>query len=134
MSDAVDGGAIDRVFDIVNDDVAPTPSALSISDASVKEGNSGTASLVFAGVLEAGQVPNGVGCKVKSFTTFDVAARYEVNKRLSLHGSIRNLFNASAPLDWATYGGALGAVPWNPSLHSAGAIGRYFTVGLTYQF
>ncbi len=94
----------------------------------------GTASTVFDGVLATGEIPSGVSCKVKSFTTFDVSGRYDVTKQLSLHASILNLFNASAPLDWATYGGALGAVPWNPSLHTQGAIGRYFNVGLTYLF
>lgn len=94
----------------------------------------GTASTVFNGVLASEQIPNGVSCKVKSFTTFDVSGRWDVTKQLNLHASILNLFNASAPLDWATYGGALGAVPWNPSLHTQGAIGRYFNVGLTYLF
>jgi iron complex outermembrane receptor protein len=96
----------------------------------------GTASSAYSGVLDDGKgvVPNGVGCKVKSFTTFDLAGRYDVTKQLSIHASILNLFNKGAPEDWATYGGALGAVPWNPSLHTAGAIGRYFTLGATYTF
>jgi iron complex outermembrane receptor protein len=51
-----------------------------------------------------------------------------------VHGSVTNLFNTKAPLDWATYGGALGEVPWNPSLHLQGAIGTFFNVGATYKF
>ena len=96
--------------------------------------NGGAASLYYGGVLANNEIPAGVSCKVKSFTTFDVSGKYEISKQLSIHGAIMNLFNASAPLDWATYGGALGAVPWNPSLHLAGAIGRYFNVGMTYNF
>jgi hypothetical protein len=45
-----------------------------------------------------------------------------------------NATNAKAPLDWGTYGGALGEVPWNPSLHTQGAIGAFFTLGATYKF
>ena len=77
-------------------------------------------------------VPQGVGCKVKSFTTLDLSGRYDLNKQLSLHGSVLNLLNTKAPLDWGTYGG--GAAPYNPSLHGSGAIGRYFSVGATYKF
>ena len=85
-------------------------------------------------MLGGGAVPAAVSCKVASFTTFDVSGKYEVTKQLTLRGSVLNLFNRSAPLDWATYGGALGAVPWNPSMHLQGAIGRYFNVGASYSF
>jgi iron complex outermembrane receptor protein len=82
--------------------------------------------------LSAGTIPPGVSCKVAAFTTFDVSGKYAVNNQLTLTGSILNLFNAGAPADWGTYGG--GGAPYNPSLHSQGAIGRYFTVGATYTF
>jgi iron complex outermembrane receptor protein len=71
-------------------------------------------------------------CRTKAFTTFDLQGNYTVTRQFSVHGSILNLFNAKAPLDWATYGG--GAAPYNPSLHAQGAIGRYFSVGGTYTF
>ncbi len=73
-------------------------------------------------------------CRVHSFITFDAQGRFDVSKHLSLHGSILNLFNKKFPTDWATYGGALGLVPYNPSMHQAGAVGRYFSVGGTYTF
>jgi iron complex outermembrane receptor protein len=89
----------------------------------------GAGSTAFQSVTEP---PPGVSCRVKSFTTFDLESRYDITKQFSLHGSITNLFNTPAPLDWTTYGG--GIAPYNPSLHSQGAIGRYFTVGATVTF
>lgn len=73
-----------------------------------------------------------ISCRTKAFKTFDLQANWSVTKQFSLHGSILNLFNEKAPLDWATYGG--GAAPYNPSLHQQGAIGRYYNVGATYSF
>ena len=92
----------------------------------------GAGASAYQDVIGNGMVPQGVSCKVKSFTTLDLSGRYDLSKQLSLHASVLNLFNTSAPLDWGTYGG--GAAPYNPSLHGAGAIGRYFTVGATYKF
>ncbi len=57
-----------------------------------------------------------------------------MNSNFNVHGSVTNLFGAKAPLDWVTYGGALGAVPWNPSLHLQGAIGTFYNVGASYSF
>jgi iron complex outermembrane receptor protein len=84
--------------------------------------------------LAAGTIPSATSCTVKHFTTFDLYGRWDVTNKLNVHASVLNVFNAQAPLDWATYGGALGAVPWNPSLHSQGAIGAFFTLGATYKF
>ena len=89
-------------------------------------GAAGTAFQDFAGV------PPGVTCRVGSFITFDLAGRYNWDKHLSFNGSIQNLFNKAAPLDWTTYGG--GNALYNPSLHQQGAIGRFFNVGMTYTF
>ena len=81
-------------------------------------------------------------CKVGSFTTTNVTLQYKWNKSLTLRGAVQNLFDKSPPLDFATYG-ATGSnyssaqnngVAYNPSLHQAGAIGRFFSVGVDYQF
>ena len=48
---------------------------------------------------------------------------------LEIFGSVANVFDRTAPLDPATYGG----INYNP-LHFSGAIGRYFTVGAKYTF
>jgi hypothetical protein len=52
----------------------------------------------------------------------------------SFSGAFASGAAATAWPDWATYGGALGVVPWNPSLHLQGAIGTFFTLGATYRF
>ncbi len=46
-----------------------------------------------------------------------------------MFATIANLLDRKAPLDPLTYG----SVNYNP-LHSAGAIGRYYTVGMRYKF
>jgi iron complex outermembrane receptor protein len=94
----------------------------------------GAASVDYQGVLAGGAIPSATSCTVKHFTTFDLYGRYDVTDKLNLHASVLNVFDTKAPLDWATYGGALGAVPWNPSLHTQGAIGAFFTLGVTYKF
>jgi iron complex outermembrane receptor protein len=94
----------------------------------------GSAGTDYAGPLNNGVIPGAVSCNVNHFTTVDFYGRWGVTDHLELHGSITNAFNTKAPLDWATYGGALGEVPWNPSLHLQGAIGAFFSVGATYKF
>ena len=69
------------------------------------------------------------GCKLASFTTVDLSARYNLSKNLQIFGSISNLFDKIAPLDPLTYGG----MSYNP-MDASGAIGRYFKAGLRYQF
>ena len=43
------------------------------------------------------------------------------------------LFNAQPPLDLATYGGGGGAA-YDPAMHRAGAVGRFYLLGATYRF
>ncbi len=69
------------------------------------------------------------GCKVASFTTVDLVGRWLPVKNLEVYGSVRNVFNRVAPLDPLTYG----QVSFNP-LDYAGAIGRFYQVGLRYKF
>jgi iron complex outermembrane receptor protein len=80
-------------------------------------------------------------CSVGAFTTTNLAVKYQYSKGLTIRGAIVNLFNAAPPVDLNTYGGtgANGSsggsgAPYNPSLHQAGAIGRFFSVGLDYKF
>jgi iron complex outermembrane receptor protein len=94
----------------------------------------GAAGLYYANALAAGVIPSGVSCSVPHYITFDLYGHYEVGKHLEVHGSVLNVFNEKAPLDWVTYGGALGLVPWNPSLHLQGAIGPFYSLGVTYKF
>jgi iron complex outermembrane receptor protein len=94
----------------------------------------GAAGTDYAGLLGSGTIPPQTSCTVNHFTTVDLYGSWDLTKHFNVHGSVTNLFNAKAPLDWATYGGQLGEVPWNPSLHLQGAIGTFFTVGATYKF
>ena len=69
------------------------------------------------------------GCRIASFTTFDLVGRWLPMKNLEVYGSIRNLFDRVAPFDPLTYG----QQSFNP-LDYAGATGRFYTVGLKYRF
>ena len=69
------------------------------------------------------------GCKIASFTTFDLVGRWLPAKNLEVYGSIRNVFDRIPPVDPTTYG----AVSYNP-LDYAGAIGRFWSVGVRYKF
>lgn len=88
-----------------------------------------------------GATPPEQFCKVPAFTTVNLNVQYKADKALTLRASVQNLFNKQPPVDLQTYGGTgsnsssngTGA-PYNPSLHQAGAIGRFITVGLDYKF
>jgi iron complex outermembrane receptor protein len=72
------------------------------------------------------------GCRLPSFTTFDVFAKWTPFKNLDLNFSIQNLFDRKAPFDpylVLTYG-----TNYNQSWHQSGAVGRFFTVGAKYSF
>ncbi len=69
-------------------------------------------------------------CRIASFTTTDLFAKWNVTKQWELTASITNLFDKMAPLDVQTYG----RINYNPSLHQSGAVGRYFTLGGRYTF
>ena len=69
------------------------------------------------------------GCRIPSFTTVDLSGKWKVLPRLELSASLQNAFDTIAPLDPLTYG----AVNYNP-MHYSGAVGRYFTVGVRYEF
>jgi iron complex outermembrane receptor protein len=69
------------------------------------------------------------GCKLKSFTTMDVSAAWKFGKNSEIFGSIQNVFDTKPPTDFLTYG----AIGYNP-LDYAGAIGRFFRIGVKHQF
>jgi iron complex outermembrane receptor protein len=72
-------------------------------------------------------------CEVKSFTDIDLYGQYAFTKNFTLHASILNVFGQQPPVDLTTYGGS-GNDPYNPAMHQAGAVGRFFNVGGTYTF
>ncbi|MBG9387933.1 TonB-dependent receptor [Caenimonas aquaedulcis] len=68
-------------------------------------------------------------CKVGSFTTVDVTARFKLSDKTEIFGGIRNLFDRVPPIDQTTYG----AVSYNP-LDYSGAVGRYYSIGVRHVF
>lgn len=69
------------------------------------------------------------GCRIASFYSVDLSARWQATDAMQIFGSVENAFDRVAPLDPHTYG----AINYNP-LDASGAIGRYFTLGMRYSF
>ncbi|MBV8468650.1 MAG: TonB-dependent receptor [Burkholderiaceae bacterium] len=110
-------------------------SGMSILDPSY--GNT-TCALALPYTFPSGTVPS-TFCHVPSFTTFNLAGKYDVSKQFSVHASVVNLFNRHAPYDLQTFGSAgngaqYGGAPYNPALHQDGALGAFLNVGASYRF
>jgi len=73
-------------------------------------------------------------CRIASFTAVNLNVNYKLTQNLSLKGSILNLFDREPPLDFNTYGNSSVQTPYNASLHQAGAVGRFFSLGANYTF
>ncbi len=73
-------------------------------------------------------------CNVSSFTSTNLNVSYKITPQLTIRGAILNLFDKEAPYDVATYGNAGAGTSYNASLHQPGAVGRFFSLGLAYQF
>lgn len=69
------------------------------------------------------------GCRMPSFHSVDLAARWQATEAMQFFANIENALDRVAPLDPHTYGG----INYNP-LDAAGAVGRYFTLGMRYSF
>lgn len=68
-------------------------------------------------------------CRVEHFIDVDMYAEYTFSDHLRVHSSVLNLFDKPPPLDLQTYGSAGN---YSNAFHDAGAIGRFFSVGVTY--
>jgi iron complex outermembrane receptor protein len=73
-------------------------------------------------------------CHIASFTSTNLNVQYKLSESLTLRGAILNLFDKQPPLDPNTYGNATVQTAYNASLHQAGAVGRFFSLGLNYTF
>jgi iron complex outermembrane receptor protein len=73
-------------------------------------------------------------CHVASFTATNLNVQYKLSPNLTLKGTILNLFDKQPPIDVATYGNSGTQTAYNASLHQAGAVGRFFSLGLAYTF
>ena len=69
------------------------------------------------------------GCEIPSFTTVDLSANWRATDAFEVFGSVQNVGDRIAPLDPTTYG----ALNYNP-LDFSGAIGRFYTLGVKYNF
>jgi iron complex outermembrane receptor protein len=69
------------------------------------------------------------GCRIASFTTFDITGRWTVSRNSEVFATIQNLFDKVAPIDPLTYG----ATGFNP-LDYNGALGRFLSVGFRHKF
>jgi iron complex outermembrane recepter protein len=106
--------------------------AFSVTDTSVGQDTCDEA--VYAGApadfLYGTPIPR-LFCTVKSFTDVDLYGQYRLNGHVTLHASILNLFDTSPPVDIVTYGSS---ASYDPAFHQAGAVGRFFTAGVTATF
>jgi iron complex outermembrane receptor protein len=68
-------------------------------------------------------------CRIPSFYSVDLSGAWQPTAALQVFGTVENVLDRKAPLDQRTYG----AVNYNP-MHWAGAIGRYYTLGMKYSF
>jgi iron complex outermembrane receptor protein len=73
-------------------------------------------------------------CHIPSFTAVNLNVQYKLSPQLSLRGAILNMFDRQPPLDFNTYGNSSTQTAYNASLHQAGAVGRFFSLGLNYTF
>jgi iron complex outermembrane receptor protein len=71
-------------------------------------------------------------CKLPSFTTFDLFAKWTPFKNLDINFAVQNVFDRKAPFD--AYLVIPYLINYNQAWHQAGAVGRFFTVGAKYSF
>ena len=80
-------------------------------------------------------VTTGKFCTMNSFYDFDLTARYHLTDTVDLFGSVLNVFDQKAPLDVNNYGAGNSGVGLNydPTYDQAGAVGRFFTIGVSFK-
>ena len=88
-----------------------------------------TGRLYFSGLVQPERF-----CSVPSFTVVNLNANYKLSENLSLKASVLNAFDKAPPLDFNTYGNSSTQTAYNASLHQAGAVGRFYSLGLNYVF
>jgi iron complex outermembrane recepter protein len=72
-------------------------------------------------------------CTVKYFLETNVYASYQISGSLEVHASVTNLFNKQPPVDMQTYGSGSYFYPYDAALEEDGAVGRFMTIGVTYD-
>ena len=69
-------------------------------------------------------------CRTGSFVDFDLTASYALTDKISLTGSVMNVFDHNAPFDPSNYAGN----NYNPTYSQAGIVGRFFNLGVKVKF
>ena len=69
-------------------------------------------------------------CRTKSFTWVDLVGSYKFTDAITVYGNVLNLFDAKAPINPANYA----AANYNPTYTQAGAVGRFFRLGVNFSF
>jgi iron complex outermembrane receptor protein len=74
-------------------------------------------------------------CNENAFYDFDLTARHHINDDVDVFGSVDNLFNTKPPLDVNNYGaGSNGfGLNYDPTYAQAGAVGRFYTIGVSFK-
>jgi iron complex outermembrane receptor protein len=101
------------------------------SNTGVDYPDNGSGNLACGVFTAQGAVWNG-DCKLGSFTTFDLFAKWSPTKNWDINFSVQNLFGKEAEFDpylVLTYG-----INYNQAYHQAGAVGRFYTLGARYRF
>ncbi|HEV2269215.1 MAG TPA: TonB-dependent receptor [Steroidobacteraceae bacterium] len=118
-----------------------TPSMSYISHFSITDPSTGTQASTCAEALAYdANFPGGVTpqneqfCTVRYFLETDLYASYQVSAALEVHAAVTNLFNKNPPVDVMTYGSGSMFYPYDAALEQDGAVGRFMTVGINYDF
>ena len=119
---------VNTTFNYTSDFSALDPSVGGTSCASA------SADITGRGYFDTGLTQPNNYCRVQSFTSTNLNLQYKVSQNLTLKGSILNLFDKQPPYDLSTYGNSTVQTSYNASLHQAGAVGRFFSLGLAYTF
>jgi iron complex outermembrane recepter protein len=87
-----------------------------------------------------GQFLNGVTpanqnfCSVGYFLETNVYASYQLSDKFQVHASVTNLFDKQPPVDMQTYGAGTYFYRYDAAFEQDGAVGRFITIGASYQF
>ncbi|MDE2338588.1 MAG: TonB-dependent receptor [Gammaproteobacteria bacterium] len=73
-------------------------------------------------------------CFVHHFIDTNFYGSYQLTGHFQVHAAVQNAFNRQPPLDVQTYGSGSLFYPYDAAYAEAGAIGRFWTVGATYEF
>lgn len=72
-------------------------------------------------------------CQIKKFYDFDLTGRYAINDNMEIYGSVMNLFDTKPPLDLNSYAGSTFAPNYDPAYAQTGAVGRFFSIGVSFK-